>query len=116
MEDDGLYLNIGDLVYVTGIKDYGNGQKWEQYGELYDSSILQVSSSSNFAVATGPGGYSQQTYILTGAATGQTVFQIEKTGPCLRARKVEIEFFVDSDRKRRHRREEEEESDHEDNK
>jgi hypothetical protein len=31
-------------------------------------------------------------------ASGQTVFQVEQTGPCQKARRIDLAFFVNPDR------------------
>ena len=117
LEDNGLCISIGDLVFVTGIEDAQNGQEWKEYGILLDQSILQVTADADIRVATPPLGYNQELIVLSGMASGQTIFQIEQTGPCQKAKKYELEFFVNPDRcprlEREHRRKREEEHEEE---
>lgn len=97
-EDDGLCINIGDQVFVTGIEDKANGQDWKQYGILLDDSIVQVTADADIRVSTPPLGYSQELFVLTGMASGQTVFQVEQTGPCQKPRRIDLALFVNPDR------------------
>lgn len=57
IEDDGLCINIGDLIFVTGIEDAANGQEWEEYGGLLDTSILQITADADIKVTTPPLGF-----------------------------------------------------------
>ena len=118
-EDDGLCINIGDLVIVAGLEDKANGQDWKEYGILLDQSILQVTADDLVKVTTPPLGFDEELFILTGMASGQTVFQVEQTGPCQKAKRVDIAVFVNPDRcprrERKHYAQEQDANESEDN-
>jgi hypothetical protein len=99
LDDEGLCLNIGDLVLVTGIEDAANGQEWRTYGHLFDNSIVQL-TAGNFEIPVNVGaqGYEQSTQFLTAMASGQTTFQIQQIGPCQKNKRVDIAFYVNPER------------------
>lgn len=114
-EDDGLCINIGDLVFVTGVEDSQNGQNWKEYGQLLDTSILQITADADIKIATPPLGFSQELIVLTGMASGQTVFQVEQTGPYQKPKRIDLAFYINPDRcprreRKHHKKEEEEEN------
>ena len=60
-----------------------------------DQSILQVTDEFESSINVPPLGFEQNIQILQGLATGQTVFQIELTGPYQKkAEKVELAVYV----------------------
>ena len=78
-----------------------------------DQSILQITADADISIPTPPLGFSQELFVLTGMASGQTVFQVEQTGPCQKPKRIDLAFFVNPDRcprrERKHHREEEDE-------
>ena len=99
IEESGLCINVGDFVFVSGTENAAAGQEWEEYGNLLDTTIVQVTSDQDIAIPTPPLiGYNQELVILTGMASGETIYQIRLSGGCLASRDVQIAIYVNPDR------------------
>jgi len=44
------------MLFVTGLENAQDGQEWDEYGNLLDQSILQITSDQDIAVPNPPGG------------------------------------------------------------
>ena len=97
-EAEGIFLQTGDMLIVTGRENAAAGQEWEEpYScgcQHFDYDILFPTLDYDLPVITQPG-YKQELIVLEATGTGKETFNINLYWGGEEVRSVYIDVYVD---------------------
>lgn len=95
LEREGVFLQRGDLLFVTGREFTAALQNWDEpYYHYYDYDILFPGLDYDMPLITAPG-YRQEIVVLEAVGSGKTNYNIELSWGCEVVRDVSIDVYVD---------------------
>lgn len=98
LEREGVFIQTGDLVFITGFINAGAGQEWVEYGfEDLDPRFVDIILEEDIEMKNEcdePTGEVQTLEILKGKNTGRTIYSIALTWNGVLLRRVRFEIFV----------------------
>ena len=95
VEREGIFLQTGDLLFVTGRENTCAYQEWEEPGDFsYDYDVLFPGLDYDMPLKTAPG-YHQEIIVLEAVGMGQTTYDISLYWGGEAVRDVSIDVYVD---------------------
>lgn len=92
-EREGIFIQEGDMIFVTGRENALAFQEWEVDESNFDYDILFPSLDYDIPVISDPG-YVQELIVLEGVGTGRTTFDISLYWGGEEVRDVSLDVYV----------------------